>query len=83
MSEIILMLQYSYNNLDIYLEGTFTTIVYKDVITRSNINDKMLLGSVLKNIIGSPISTRKISDTRTIKECLQVNILLIGIYQHL
>ncbi len=58
------------NDLDIYLEGTFTTIVYKDVITRNNITDKMLLESVLKFIfdsIGSPISTKKISDTLTSK----------------
>ena len=58
------------NDLDIYLEGTFSTIVYKDIITRNNITDKMLLESVLKFIfdsIGSPISTKKISDTLTSK----------------
>ncbi len=56
------------NDLDTYLEGIFTTIVYKDIITRNNITDKMLLESVLKFIfdsIGSPISTKKISDTLT------------------
>lgn len=55
-------------DLDTYLEGIFTTIVYKDIITRNNITDKMLLESVLKFIfdsIGSPISTKKISDTLT------------------
>jgi len=58
------------NDLDTYLEGIFTTIVYKDIITRNNISDKMLLESVLKFIfdsIGSPISTKKISDTLTSK----------------
>ena len=58
------------NNLDIYLEGIFSTIIYKDVITRNNISDKMLLENLLKFIfdsIGSPISTKKISDTLTSK----------------
>ena len=58
------------NDLDKYLDGTFSTIVYKDIMARNNINDKMLLESVLKFIfdsIGSPISTKKISDTLTSK----------------
>lgn len=58
------------NDLDMYLEGIFTTIVYKDIITRNNINDKMVLESVLKFVfdsIGSSISTKKISDTLTSK----------------
>ncbi len=58
------------NDLDTYLEGIFTTIVYKDIITRNNISDKMLLEGVLKFIfdsVGSPISTKKISDTLTSK----------------
>ena len=58
------------NDLDKYLDGIFSTIVYKDIIARNNINDKMLLESVLKFIfdsIGSPISTKKISDTLTSK----------------
>ena len=64
------ILQDNPNDLDTYLEGIFTTIVYKDIITRNNITDKMLLESVLKFIfdsIGSPISTKKISDTLTSK----------------
>lgn len=64
----ISILQDNPNDLDIYLEGIFSTIVYKDIITRNNINDKILLESVLKFIfdsIGSPISTKKISDTLT------------------
>lgn len=66
----ISILQDDRNDLDTYLEGIFTTIVYKDIITRNNITDKMLLESVLKFIfdsIGSPISTKKISDTLTSK----------------
>ncbi len=64
------ILQYNPNDLDTYLEGTFTTIVYKDIITRNNITDRMLLESILKfmfDSIGSPISTKKISDTLTSK----------------
>ena len=58
------------NDLDMYLEGIFTTVIYKDIITRNNITDKMLLESILRFIfdsIGSPISTKKISDTLTSK----------------
>ena len=58
------------NDLDKYLDGIFSTIVYKDIMARNNINDKMLLESVLKFIfdsIGSPMSTKKISDTLTSK----------------
>ncbi len=64
------ILQDNPNDLDIYLEGIFSTVVYKDIITKNNIKDKMLLESVLKFIfdsIGSPISTKKISDTLTSK----------------
>lgn len=56
------------NDLDMYLEGIFTTVVYKDIITRNNNTDRMLLESVLRFVfdsIGSPISTKKISDTLT------------------
>ena len=66
----ISILQDDPNGLDTYLEGIFSTIVYKDIITRNNITDKMLLESILKFIfdsIGSPISTKKISDTLTSK----------------
>ncbi len=58
------------NDLDKYLEGIFSTIVYKDILARNNITDKTLLESVLKFIfdsIGSPVSTKKISDTLTSK----------------
>lgn len=58
------------NELDKYLDCIFSTIVYKDIMQRNNINDKMLLDSVIKFIfdsVGSPISTKKISDTLTSK----------------
>lgn len=58
------------NDIDKYLDGIFPTIVYKDIMARNNISDKMLLESVLKFIfdsIGSPISTKRISDTLTSK----------------
>lgn len=50
------------NDIDKYLDGIFSTIVYKDVMARNNITDKMLLESIIKYIfdsIGSPISTKK------------------------
>ena len=58
------------NDIDKYLDGIFSTIVYKDIMARNNITDKLLLESILKFIfdsIGSPISTKKISDTLTSK----------------
>lgn len=58
------------NDTDKYLDGIFSTIVYKDIMLRNNITDKILLESVLKFIfdsIGSPVSTKKISDTLTSK----------------
>lgn len=56
------------NMIDKYLDGIFSTIIYKDIMTRNNINDKLILESVIKFVfdsIGSPISTKKISDTLT------------------
>lgn len=51
-----------------YLDGIFSTVVYKDIMMRNNINDKLILESILKYIfgnIGSSITTKKISDTLT------------------
>ena len=64
------ILQTNPNDVDKYLDGIFSTIVYKDIMVRNNITDKILLESVLKFIfdsIGSPISIKKISDTLTSK----------------
>lgn len=58
------------NDLDKYLDGIFSTIVYKDIMARNNISDKLLLESIIKFIfdsIGSSISIKKISDTLTSK----------------
>ena len=54
--------------IETYIDGVFSTIIYKDVMQRNNINNKMLLESIIKyifNNIGSQISTKKISDTLT------------------
>ena len=62
------ILKSNVNDLDKYLDGIFSTIVYKDIMARNNITDKLLLESVIKYIfdsIGSPISIKKISDTLT------------------
>lgn len=51
-----------------YLDGVFSTVIYKDIMIRNNINNKLILESILKYIfsnIGSQISTKKISDTLT------------------
>ncbi len=64
------ILQTNPNDIDRYLDGIFSTIVYKDIMARNNIKDKLLLESILKFIfdsVGSPISTKKISDTLTSK----------------
>ena len=64
------------NDIDKYLDGIFSTIVYKDIMIRNNISDKMLLECVLKFIfdsIGSPISTKKISDTLPSKGMMTSN----------
>ena len=58
------------------MDAIFSTVVYKDIMMRNNITDKLLLESVLKFIydsIGSPISTKKISDTLTSKGTLTSN----------
>lgn len=54
--------------VDTYLDGVLSTVVYKDIMMRKNINNRLILESVLKYIfsnIGSQITTKKISDTLT------------------
>lgn len=66
----ISILQTNPNDIDKYLDGIFSTVVYKDIMARNNISDKILLENILKFIfdsIGSPISIKKISDTLTSK----------------
>ncbi len=56
------------DTINSYLDGIFSTVVYKDIMLRNNINNKLILESVIKYIldnIGSQISTKKISDTLT------------------
>lgn len=51
-----------------YLEGIYTSILIKDVAQREGITDIPLLESIIKCVassIGSPVSTKKISDTIT------------------
>ena len=58
------------NDVNKYLDGIFSTIVYKDIMIRNNISNKLLLESILKFIfdsVGSPVSIKKISDTLTSK----------------
>ena len=64
------ILKSSPNEVYKYLDSIFSTVVYKDIMARNNISDKLLLENILKFIfdsIGSPISTKKISDTLTSK----------------
>ena len=66
----ISLLENNLNDLDKYLDGIFSTVVYKDIMARNNITDKILLENIIKFIydsIGSAISTKKISDTLTSK----------------
>lgn len=49
-----------------YIEGIFNTILIKDVSVRSKINEISLLQKIIKTIcsnIGSPISSKRITDT--------------------
>ena len=66
----ISILETNPNDIDRYLDGIFSTVVYKDIMARNKITDKMLLESVIKftyDNIGKSISTKKISDTLTSK----------------
>lgn len=56
------------NTINSYLDGIFSTVVYKDIMMKNKITDKLILESIIKYIfdnIGSPITTKKISDTLT------------------
>ncbi len=49
-----------------YLDGVYNTVLMKDVISRNNIKDTMMLESIIKFIfdnIGQLVSTNKISNT--------------------
>lgn len=56
------------NEIRDYLEGIYNTIVVRDIVNRKKITDTMMLKSVLRFVfdnIGSPLSSKKISDTMT------------------
>ncbi len=55
-------------NINLYLEGIFNTVVYKDVMARKGITDQAVLESVIKYLfdnIGNSCSIKKITDTLT------------------
>ena len=65
----ISILKTNLNDIDKYLDGIFSTVIYKDIMTKNNVN-KNLLENILKYLyanIGSPISAKKISDTLSSK----------------
>ena len=71
MPGTISVLDLGINDINKYMDSIFSTVVYKDIMTRNKITDKTLLENIIKFIfdsIGSPISTKKISDTLTSKE---------------
>ena len=58
------------DDINKYLDSIFSTVVFKDIMARNKIADKTLLENIIKFIfdsIGSPISTKKVSDTLTSK----------------
>ena len=70
MPGTISILDSEMNDVNKYLDSIFSTVVFKDIMARNKITDKTLLENIIKFIfdsIGSPISTKKISDTLTSK----------------
>lgn len=67
-----LELAHSSQALDDYLEGIYNTILVKDVMTRYQIRDPMMLGRVAKFVfssVGSEVSVKRIADTLTSSNC--------------
>ncbi|MDR1417757.1 MAG: ATP-binding protein [Endomicrobium sp.] len=51
-----------------YLQGVYTTVMVKDILTRKRITDSALLESIIRFLcsnMGSPVSAKKIADTLT------------------
>ncbi len=70
MPGTISVLDSGVNDINKYLDSIFSTVVFKDIMSRNKITDKTLLENIIKFIfdsVGSPISTKKISDTLTSK----------------
>lgn len=62
----LINLQNDKNLIRNYLDGIYNTVLMKDVISRNNIKDVMILDSIIKFIfdnIGQLVSTNKISNT--------------------
>lgn len=70
MPGTISVLDLGINDINKYLDSIFSTVVFKDIMAKNKITDKTILENIIKFIldsIGSPISTKKISDTLTSK----------------
>lgn len=70
MPGTISVLDLGINDINKYLDSIFSTVVFKDIMARNKVTDKTILENIIKFIldsIGSPISTKKISDTLTSK----------------
>lgn len=55
-------------NIHAYLDGIFNTIVLNDIVQRKNVQNPLMLKSVIKFMfdnIGNPCTAKKISDTMT------------------
>lgn len=61
-----LMLEQNEDRIHEYLEGIYSTVLLKDIVSRKKVADTMILESVIRFLfdnIGNPTSTKKISDT--------------------
>ena len=70
MPGTISVLDLGVNDVNKYLDSIFSTIVFKDIMARNKFTDKTLLENIIKFLfdsVGSPVSTKKISDTLTSK----------------
>lgn len=68
LPQTVELLKNAPNTIYSYIDGVFSTVVYKDIMMRNKINNKLILESVIKYIfsnIGNQITTKKISDTLT------------------
>lgn len=68
LPQTVELLKNAPNTIYNYIDGVFSTVVYKDIMMRNKISNKLILESIIKYIfsnIGSQITTKKISDTLT------------------
>jgi predicted AAA+ superfamily ATPase len=62
----VLKLNGNKKEIEEYLQGIYSTVILKDVVSRYNISDVMMLESILRFVfdnIGSQLSTKKISNS--------------------